>query len=199
MQCQVPTSFLRTEGEERDEQCLNLHNMAPAQGNPDTRMTRSHHSRSEHGSRSGNDTAGSGTVPMERAYEGIYPQDTPFEDPPDNIVYPEDSISCLNGSPNADNEESCAGDEGSSDIVDDSELWIQDIRAWQMNVRYALPGKEDLNGSSSSSGSSSGSCSEPGTMVDEDPPHDKESVIVDLVAVKSGEIIAGSPLICGLV
>jgi hypothetical protein len=87
-------------------------------------MTRSR-SRSEHGNQGGNGTTGSGAVPMERAYGGTDPQDV-IHFPDDDVVCPEDSISCLNGAPIGDDEERSAGEGGSSDILDDdSELWTQ--------------------------------------------------------------------------
>jgi hypothetical protein len=188
MRCQVPATFFQREGKEHDEQSQNPNN-APAEGNSDARMT-----RSKLGSRQGgNGATGSGAVPMERAYGGTGPQDDiHFEDFPDNVVYPEDSISCcLDGPLNGDDEERCAGDDGSSDILDDSDLWTQDISAWQRSVQYALSEEDVLEGGGSSSGSSSGCCSASSTMVDENSLCGKETVKVDVVARQISERFLG--------
>ena len=100
MQCQVPAAFFRKEGEEHDEQSQNPNDALqnPAFSNSDARITRFRY-RSEYGSQGGNADIGSGAVPKERACEGTDPQDDVHsEDFPDNVICPEDSISCLNGS-----------------------------------------------------------------------------------------------------
>jgi len=146
----------------------------------------------------GNGTGRIGTAPMAKACGQTEPRDDIyFEDLPDNLIRPDDSTTCVDGPPDGDDDEQ---DVGLSDILEDSESWIQHIRAWRKNIPHAFLQEEDLEGGSSSSGSSSGSCSESSTMVDEDALCGKETVIADIVAFTFGGsvIIEASPQACDL-